>query len=158
MPPTSSGIDALGSVGIDVAEYAGVELLGTGIVPGPTSGMPIKVRRACEKVTREGDKRENSYHQWHKISWSPSIPLSGMCCEYIIEKESLVTNCDVEGNSPIGDICPHGYRIREPAYQQQCHIQQILHHDRNSQDGKQILYAVESKIRPAKCRHISPGS
>jgi hypothetical protein len=69
MPPAMGpAFDAFPSVGAGGGLCAGVGLLGTGIfVPGPTSGMPIKVRRACEKATREGDKGENSYHQRHKI-------------------------------------------------------------------------------------------
>jgi hypothetical protein len=37
------------------------------IVPGPSSGVPIKVRRGCETVTGERDKGEDSHHQWHMI-------------------------------------------------------------------------------------------
>jgi hypothetical protein len=94
-------------------------LEGLSIVPGPSSGVTIKVRYGCETVTGERDKGENSHHRQNAIGLSPNCYRSGTCCEYIIGEESLATNYGVE-ESPMGDTCSRGDSVGKPAGQRQC--------------------------------------
>lgn len=112
------------------------KLEGPIVCPGPSSLESTKERRGCETVTgREGGRGENSHHQWHTIGYSPNSFLSGTCCKYAIEYESLATNCDVE-ECPPGDTCSRRDRIGEPVGHRQCQTQQILRHNRSSLGGR----------------------
>ena len=89
------------------AETQAGELDAPGTVPGPSSGVSIKVIRGRETVNG-GIREENSHHQWCTICWNSNSSLSGTGYEHIVREESLEKRTVTSRRAHWGRRVPEG--------------------------------------------------